>query len=71
MTNDTAPYVGPRLNAPGRFGRCKMCGKAIQLVESRNPDTGKSWRFWVHYAPLVTDAIETHAAVLSPGVADV
>jgi len=57
--------------ALGCIGRCKVCGKAIQLVRSRNPETHVDHDFWVHYAPLVDRfQIEMHKAVLNPGVCD-
>lgn len=55
------PYEGTRI---GDMTRCRVCGKAIQLIRSRTPETQIDHDFWVHYAALVLpDVIETHKAI--------
>lgn len=58
IQRNTHPYEGTRI---GDLTRCRVCGKAIQLVRSRNPDTQVDHDFWVHYAP--PGGVETHKAI--------
>lgn len=68
IKRNTHPYEGTRI---GDMTRCRTCGKAIQLVRSRNPDTQVDHDFWVHYAALVVaDVVETHKAIPPWFVAD-
>ena len=58
-------WAGPRLNRVGCFGRCKVCGKAVELRRLNENGVGHPFVAWVHMAKA------DHAAVLSPGLCDV